>query len=293
MKIFYHDDLDGQCSARIIYDGFAKNLVKVDYIPMQYEKDFPFDILEDNEEVYILDYSIEPSEMKTLLEITHRVTWIDHHKTAIKKYEDFPVDIPGIREVGKAGCELTFEYLKDYMNLSHDDTLRLINVQEGKHYSTGRMINFINMIGDWDVWRFDFGENTREFHYGLLAKDTDPESPLWNQVKDPQGLNHIIEIGQDILGYEKMKSKEYVERFGFETEFEGYKTFVCNIGNQNSMLFGDLIKEYDICATYVHNGDGYVVSLYSEKIDTSKISNAKGGGGHAGASGFTTAEYPF
>jgi oligoribonuclease NrnB/cAMP/cGMP phosphodiesterase (DHH superfamily) len=225
MKIFYHNDLDGQCSARIIHDSIARGHNDVSYVSVNYEKDFPFDVLKDNERVFIVDYSIEPSEMKDLLEITKDVVWIDHHKTAIEKYEDFPVTLAGIREEGRAGCELTFEYLQKTLEISHEDALRFINTKEGKHYKSGRNINFINLIGDWDVWRFDFGDNTREFHYGLLGQDTHPESEFWERIKNPQGLNDYIQTGQKILNYEKTRSKEYIERFGYEVDFRGYRIY--------------------------------------------------------------------
>jgi len=49
--------------------------------------------------------------MRELLITTKNVTWIDHHKTAIEKYNDFEYDIRGVRYDGIAGCMLTYCYL--------------------------------------------------------------------------------------------------------------------------------------------------------------------------------------
>ena len=64
-----------------------------------------------DEQVYIVDYSIIPDEMRELLNITKDVTWIDHHKTAIEKYKEFEHEIRGVRYDGVSGCMLTYCYM--------------------------------------------------------------------------------------------------------------------------------------------------------------------------------------
>jgi oligoribonuclease NrnB/cAMP/cGMP phosphodiesterase (DHH superfamily) len=91
MKCFYHADADGKCA------GFwvALNVgINDNYVPemheINYNIPFPMNLILPNEQVYIVDFSISPEEMTRLLAITKDVTWIDHHKTAIEKYKDFP-----------------------------------------------------------------------------------------------------------------------------------------------------------------------------------------------------------
>ena len=89
MKVFYHNDMDGIVSARVILDDFitqGKEFQKEDFIEMDYNKQFPLDKIADKEQVYIIDYSIAPEEMTQLLAKTPRVVWIDHHKSVIEKY---------------------------------------------------------------------------------------------------------------------------------------------------------------------------------------------------------------
>ena len=56
--------------------------------------------------------------------------------------------------------------------------------------------------------------------------------------------------------------------------------------------FGEKIKTYDICISFEFDGDNFVVSLYSERIDVASIAEKYGGGGHKGAAGFVIKELP-
>jgi oligoribonuclease NrnB/cAMP/cGMP phosphodiesterase (DHH superfamily) len=103
MKCFYHDDMDGRASAAII----KTENPQCKCIAIDYGTKFPFDKINHGEEVFIVDYSISPQEMDMLIQITttpterarpnkgpdwsppKRITWIDHHQTAIDKYKDW------------------------------------------------------------------------------------------------------------------------------------------------------------------------------------------------------------
>ena len=93
MICFHHNDLDGRLSA---YWVWKKLIVKpgqygpVRFIEMNYNMDFPLEMVAPDEQVVIVDYSIDPKEMIDLLGVTQDVTWIDHHRTAIKRYAPFP-----------------------------------------------------------------------------------------------------------------------------------------------------------------------------------------------------------
>ena len=59
---------------------------------------------------------------------------------------------------------------------------------------------------------------------------------------------------------------------------------------RNSDIFLNHINEYDLVVSYIYNGNTYSYSIYSknENVDCSKIAELFGGGGHKGASGFST-----
>lgn len=280
MKCFYHGaDCDGRLSAYLVYryaeinDGYP-----VEFTPMNYGKEFPFESINQSETVYIVDYSILPDEMRRLLDITSDVIWIDHHASAIKRYEEFPYEIKGIRYDGIAACMLTYCYLK---------RLNLLDTEKAPMY--------IQYIADYDVWTFKYGQDTKAFEMGVQLFDQDPLSAdsIWRNLE--VGFTEewrIISKGRIILQYQDNWAKEYCEHVGYEYEFEGHKCFVMNLAMISSDYFKSIdSNEYDMFIGFSYNGKTWNYSLRSGKIDCSQIAMRYGGGGHRGAAGFSTDKF--
>jgi oligoribonuclease NrnB/cAMP/cGMP phosphodiesterase (DHH superfamily) len=161
----------------------------------------------------------------------------------------------------------------------------------------------VELIADFDIWKFEYGDATWNFHYSCYGENTDPEYALMNcwrlwldaakerseryepTVEDTRG--HIIRI------YKKITDDEQCRRFGYETEFEGLKCFAIN-GLQGSMAFGERQDKYEGLLAYIHNGTKFLVSIYTTKdINVSKIAVKYGGGGHPQAAGFLCEELPW
>lgn len=140
---------------------------------MDYGREFPFDKIKKNETVYIVDYSIEPSEMDKLLEITPNVTWIDHHISAIKKYKNYDKEIRGIRYDGVAGCMLTYCYLKHMTDRGDGD------IKPFEESMTEDAPMFTKLIADYDVWTFKYGHLTKEFHERQVMKSLSNEQLIY------------------------------------------------------------------------------------------------------------------
>jgi oligoribonuclease NrnB/cAMP/cGMP phosphodiesterase (DHH superfamily) len=299
MKVFHHDDMDGKCAAHLVVflcpmwcDGAT---FSGDLVPINYGMEFPFDSIKPDETVFILDYSIEPEEMKRLLEITEHVTWIDHHKSAIRKFRDFRwvdyglaertashEDLPGYRISGVSGCELTYRWIH-----------RFGRDREPPSY--------VALIGDRDTWTFKYGSKTRQFFAGLEAYDTDPMSRVWASLhNDTTGDYHdtIISEGFIIQRYRERTEREYIERNGFYVEFEGHNCYAVN-GRYSSEPFEAVVPNTEIWMPFRFMPEGYwMVSLYSDKVDVSVIAeryeyHGKRGGGHKGAAGFECDYPPF
>lgn len=285
MKCFYHIDEDGKCSAfwvnklAIHYDGYEK-----EFIPINYGMEFPFESIQQNEQVYIVDFSILPEQMEQLLKITENVTWIDHHISAIKRYDNFPHNIKGIRYDGIAGCMLTYCYLKHMTDggLGKQKEFDILMIE----YTP----IFTKYIADFDVWKFEYGDDTKAFEIGLSLYDLDPESETWCWFLGTSGhrmISDVINKGKMLLKYRDNWSKEYCKYEGFEVEFEGYKCFAMNLAMISSDHFKSVNEEeYDMFIGFSYNGKGWNYSLRSTKVDCSQIAMKYGGGGHKGASGF-------
>jgi len=313
MKCFYHNDMDGRASGFCVHAWAGlTDLEKYEpeFIQINYGIDFPFDKIGKDELVYIVDFSISPAEMLRLLEITKDVIWIDHHKTAIEKYADFPHYIRGIRKDGEAGCVLTWKYLHWYTGRGTGPEDFTITEKDRPGLEVPL---FIRLIGDRDIWAWKLGEQTKLFHAAAQANNTDPDSEFWwkcmghevdpnvgpgNKNYHEKGLifwENLMKAGRTIEQYREQYYKDYRSELSFPVEFEGHKVIAMNVARVGSEAFGGdaAFKDYPILMPFYFDGTKFTVSLYSKTVDVSEIAKKYGGGGHKGASGFQCKELPF
>lgn len=263
---FHHTDHDGLCAGAIVKNYHED----CEMLPIDYGQQFPLEKIKKDQKVFIVDYSIEPDEMENLLGITSDVIWIDHHKTAIEKYKDFPVPVRGIRDIVKSGCELTWSFI----------------------YGATPVPPIVSCIGDRDTWQWKLGELTALVHYGLGVYDLNPSSENWtNFLNSDFDFSPVLNAGRIIRQSRKYSNESYMKNKGFETEFEGHRCFAANKMACGSEAFGE--RSYAILISYGHDGLQFTVSLYSTSIDVSEIAKKYGGGGHTGAAGFQCKELPF
>lgn len=296
MKCFYHIDEDGKCAGFWVnelarhYDGYEK-----EFIPINYGMEFPFESIHPNEQIFIVDYSILPEEMDRLLEITEDVTWIDHHQSAIKRYENYPRDIKGLRYDGIAGCMLTYCYFKHMVIFQHDNgNVAAIPFNELMIQDAPM---FTKYVADFDVWKFEYGDTTRKFEMGLQLYYTEPDCDAGDNVWKAmlrygwELVDEIISKGEDLITYRDNWAKEYCESKGFETEFCGYKCFAMNLGLCGSPEFKSVDDgTYDMFIGFCFDGEKWSYSLRSENVNVAEIAMMYGGGGHPGAAGFSSDE---
>ena len=294
MKCFYHNDADGRCAGFWVHLSVGINDQYQDpsFIEMSYAKPFPMETIRKDEQIYIVDYSISTDEMRQLLKITENVTWIDHHKTAIDKYQDFEHEIRGVRYDGIAGCMLAYCYIH-HMTQRGEGDIKQFDISMIKDAPM-----FTKLIADWDVWKFDYGDDTRHFITAFNAYNFEPSSKLWSRFlcfpdDDAFACSDFIRDGIIMTTFRDGWAKDYM-KLGFETDFEGVKCFAVNLGRCNSEYFKSLPPgQYDVLIPFAFDGSQYTVSLYSTTIDVSEIAKKYGGGGHKGAAGFQCTELPF
>lgn len=292
MKIIYHFDPDGHCA------GFwVRKLAKhtdnypIEYFEINYGIPFPFDSIQKDEQVFIVDYSIMPDEMEKLLKITSNVTWVDHHRSAIKRYEGFPHNIPGFRYDGIAGCELTYCYLscvKDGKEPTIDNVLSYRHLQP----------LFSKYIGNYDVWTFKYGEkDVKAFGTGLMLYDTHSESDFWDNMSDYKiAMLDIINEGKKLLIYDDIKNAKACEHKGFECMFEGYLCYALNKSGGTDTFKSVDQDKYAMFICFTFDGEKWTYSLRSgfgeasKDVNVSEIAMRYGGGGHMYASGFSSDE---
>lgn len=266
MKCFYHkSDLDGHCSGAIVKYLHAEcKLLGVDYKDSikQFE-------IEENEAVYVVDFSFSREEMSWLNKHT-QLTWIDHHKSAIEKCSG--LIISGVQEVGRAGCELTWEHC------FYDEFIP----------------EAVRLLGRYDVWDHE-DPDVLPFQYGMRQNaETRPEHSmeLWADILERAaiGLYDIIDTGRTIIMYEEKQNKIYAQGMAYEVDFEGCRAIVMNKAYANSKAFDSVYNsdKHDIMILFGVKPGEIKYTLFCDKpeIDVSLIAGKYGGGGHKGAAGF-------
>lgn len=275
MKCFYHSaDFDGKCSGAIV-----RSLWDCELIGINYGEPFPWERIERGETVVMVDFSLQPfEEMERLSSLAYFV-WIDHHKSAIEEAarRGFVASGAQVLEIGRAGCELTWE-----------------------HFMGTPPPRGVHLLGRYDVWEYHNHPGALEFQYGLRnERETGPENQeLWRGLFEDEGqVEEIIRRGTLLLAYEQAQNKRYAKSCAFETELDGLRCVAVNKALTNSLLFEAVYDpgRHDAMLAFARRPGKWTVSLYTDKpgVDVSAVCKARGGGGHAGAAGFQCEVLPF
>jgi hypothetical protein len=267
------------------------------------------------EEVYMVDFTLQPfDQMETLNTMCH-LHWIDHHKTEVEEAQKrgFLASGGQLLEIGKAACELTWEYL-------FPDKIWIPSA--------------IFHLGRYDVWDHSHPA-TLKFQYGFRQfENTYPDNQeLWSKFFQPNDLiEPIISKGETLLDYEASQNAKFCKAYAFETELRLIETVrayadtelptrqklfraICaNRGFTNSKLFDSVYDpaKHDLMITFVRKGPTFTdcimgaekchktygkwtVSLYSTKsdIDCGAIARAFGGAGRKEEAEFQCEQLPF
>jgi len=257
--------------------------------------------------VYVLDLSpecFEELEGGDYSERYKRTIWIDHHKTAIEK---FNATIPGYRIDGVAACRLAWQWFAAH----------LINEAglPSKQMFVDRKVPeplAVRLAGEYDIWD-KRDERADTFQYGLRSKELTEEDWKWlltihDNMKQGEyalaktglAVDTLLQDGRLLQRYSQKLDADLVNYKSFLVEWEGLKFLCLNTGRFNSLTFAakDVLETgHDALLGWTFTGKSNTVSLYHAKhrteLDLSAIAVKYGGGGHRGACGFTCEKLPF
>lgn len=286
--ILYHNDNDGKLSAMLLYKALLKDCKEedIELILCDYNLDRGLvpHIFEDTD-VYIVDYSLEPQTFVLIREMAHNVIWIDHHISAIDKYEkyfgkEYCDKIDGRRQIGIAACELTELYLKDE-----------------KNYMKFVCSEVVKLVGDWDVFKLEL-TNSRKFRLGSTLYNTDIRTEdgktFWLSCLDDKSdlLGIVIYKGETLCEF---MDKHYAELCKYNSysvllvKYPTLKAVAINTAGINITgdVFNTIKDKYDIGIIWYKKGPYYAVELYSlsDNVNVAEIAVQYNGGGHRGAAG--------
>ncbi len=267
MLCLHHDDADGLCAGAIVRRRFGD---AVELHEIDYGRPIPWDKIEAAATVIITDFSLPKDAMLKIYEAKgENFIWIDHHISAIKEMSDFE-NIAGLRALDRAACVLTWQYFFPELDAPAA----------------------VLFIGDRDIWQFDYPQ-TRAFSEGLSAEDTAANNDvLWDALlsNDQDLVQRLLEKGEILLQARLEQIAHYVDSYGFELDFNGYRTLLVNLPSNGDIGHYICQAGYDLAYVYRDDfQDGQIftkVTLYSESVDVSKLAKRYGGGGHKGAAGF-------
>jgi hypothetical protein len=253
---------------------------------------------EDYDAIYIVDLSVD--ELMARPELRSKIVWIDHHKSAIEKWDRKSDVVPGpgmfqgFRIDGVAACRLCWNWfveapLRDGYGASKKSFVE-------RHVPEPELIR---LAGEYDVWDHRDPDG-KALQFGLRTLD---DAGLHTAAVEAFNggntatvlLRSYIQTGHSIKSYCDKQNDEYSAAYSQTIKFAGLTMCALNIGQRGNsdLARGGLKPEHQAIFAWRHTGKGeqpVMVSLYHapghEDIDLSVIATKWGGGGHKGACGF-------
>jgi oligoribonuclease NrnB/cAMP/cGMP phosphodiesterase (DHH superfamily) len=184
------------CSGAIVKYRFPDAVM----YPINYGDEFPFNEIELEDTVYMVDFCLQPfgfmQRLSMLLAGTGELIVIDHHKTTLDKWsKSHTVYGYWLLQTDKAACELTWEYLFP------DKPVPLA----------------VKLLSLYDSWRFqghELEDMVLPFQMRLRMEELDPKDwnglvekggtgPKWHNLFMQTDLNYWIKEGRLLLRYDE------------------------------------------------------------------------------------------
>lgn len=257
--------------------------------------------------IYIVDLSVD--ELMARPELRDKIVWIDHHKSAIEKWDRPPSNdnpeptiFKGYRIDGVAACRLCWQWFT-FDNGPHGDprTHPSDIYTPSKQNFIDRTVSeprLIRLAGEYDVWDHR-DPDTKALQFGLRSLNHERFSELIDEQFTgnscmPNGiLLKTIGIGRTIKSYIDQQNAENALKNTCTVRFAGLRFCCLNIGGPGN---SDMVQpaydpaKHDALMVWGYRGDHVSVSMYHapgrEELDLSDIAKQWNGGGHKGACGF-------
>ncbi|WP_457639410.1 DHH family phosphoesterase [Persephonella sp.] len=266
--IYHGNCTDGTTAAAVLLKKYPD--CKLFPVEHGYTQDILEEILKNVDSdttVYIVDFSLKEEDLKKLLSMAKEVINIDHHISVKELLEKLDKQYPNYRYVfnnNRSGASLTWEYLFG---------------------SEPPWI--VRYVEDQDIWKWEYGENTKYVNLYLLPLTNKPEEVL--KLFD-RPVEEIIEKGKVIASFTDYLINRYVER-AKETlvKIGNYTVKAFNTNYFQSEIGNILATKYNQAVLlYTIQGKDVKMSFRSNtghKPDALDLAKELGGGGHRNAAG--------
>jgi uncharacterized protein len=263
--VLYHDDSDGFCSALAAYLRYGETAT---YKAVQYGQDFPDIDLNQDSEVYIVDFSYKRDILDQVNQKVKKLQVIDHHKTAEAelracRYAIFDMEV--------SGAELSWKYFHPELPVPE----------------------LFKVVGSRDLWKFDV-EGSKYFEYGIRSTGKSRSLKFWYEVyMNPDLYDELLKVGKVLYSNTESLTTSFVKSRKYKLiKYHGHRFAFYNqtslISEQGS-AFNQLCDDIDGTISYFFDKEGTVVFSFRSSdrsgLDVSEIAKTLGGGGHKYAAG--------
>lgn len=289
--IIYHDNCsDGFTAAAIAQLFFSYNTdlnCKVEYVPGKHGQSLDSSINLKDKIVMFLDFTYPLEELKTIINQSEAVYFLDHHVTGINniktldKDSDYCVKIFNFSSMEKSGARIAWDFF------SSEDTSKKFGNSIPKT---------VTYVENRDLWKL-----TDETVYYLTSLEKDGisidlykneiNSYIANHYLDYQDrIQHHITHGKVLREYFNSLVKKQMSKVSYAS-FNSYQNipiincstfeFVSDLGNLIAQEHPDTF----VILYNIDNLKDVKLSFRSIKFDTTLVAKLFGGGGHKNASG--------
>lgn len=273
--VIYHGHCaDGACAGWIAESALTSLGLDVTCWPMGYGTDPPWDLIESNDLVYIVDFSLEETDLEKINEMGKMGRVIDHHKSRAdflqsRDYATFDLE--------RSGAGLTWDFF----------------------YAQYPRPWFVNLVEDRDLWRFSLPAS-RNFQLYVLAHQF--ERGLFTSFANRYGLGDAVPedivSACDLLAMQRDHNVDQAVRSAIDMRLQhsypdDYLDVMCAYVTANHSEVGHALIDsevYPVSLTWRYKKGGTHVSLSFRSdgsVDVSEWAKARGGGGHTAAAGCT------
>lgn len=260
---------------------------EVAYIPGTYGKSLPE---VNGRNVLFVDFSAKRPELVSLADKAKSIVIIDHHKTAEADLADWNGPKPALVDIellAAKACTETGSPIVAWFDMNQSGAVMAWEFAHGIERNEPPP-TFLAYIQDRDLWRFAYGDATRQFSAALRTYPMNFDT--WD------GLAHradvLVDEGKGILRAHNANIRKFLADV-YMGDVGGHRVPIVNVPyHYASDTAHELLLKFPdapFAACWFRRGDGMVQwSLRSEdhRADVSEIAKRSGGGGHRNAAGF-------
>lgn len=258
--VLYHASCwDGFGAAWSAWKKFGN---KADYFAVEHQENPPVGLI--NKEIYLVDFCYIKEIMDKMIKDNKKVVVLDHH--------------------------ITRKDVVSSMEGSVFDNTHSGSIISWKYFNPSKKIpKILEYIQDIDLWKFKISK-TKEI---TIALDLEPKNfKSWDKsskkIENAKTRKEFIKKGEIIMEYQNHLFK-ILASSARKAIIDGIECMVLNAPHLFASQIGAIIRSKGAHLVVIwtkENGAVHVSLRSDDKVDSAKLGEKYGGGGHKGAGGF-------